>query len=155
MANNYRQTSFIIPDLSQPEEAWLRSEYERRETAWTSDSGDTDDYPIADRFEFAGDAADAADTTWRRHLWIVGDETVNIEAVASLLQAFLAKFRPRRALGFQYSDTCSKMRVDEFSGGAVFITAKSVRFFHADSWLDKQFAAHKKRSKSKSSNTGR
>lgn len=159
MADSYRQTSLVIPRLTEREEAWLKSEYERRkESAYSEDNSL---YPVADRFEFMDDNAPKG---WKRHLWIAGEEWVHIEAVASLLQAFLAKFRPHEALGFQYSDTCSKPHVDEFSGGAVFVTAKSVRYFHADSWLDKQFAAHKKKSaasahKKKSaasrSNTGR
>jgi hypothetical protein len=46
-----------------------------------------------------------------------------LESLVDLLQDFLKKNRPDSYLGFEWANTCSKMRLDEFSGGAVFITA--------------------------------
>lgn len=40
-----------------------------------------------------------------------------------MVQAFFWKFRSREVFSLTYAETCSKMRVDEFSGGWLVVTA--------------------------------
>lgn len=119
MADNYRQTILVIPNLDEAEEKWLHKHL----------------CGLGFQYSFEG-GPHCAD--WKRHLWIYGEEFVHAESVADLLQAFLAKHRPDGSLSFSYADTCSKPRADRFSGGAVFVTAKRAAFMHTDSWLMEQ-----------------
>jgi hypothetical protein len=43
------------------------------------------------------------------------------------VQKFLKKFRPGQCWSLAYSTTCSKPRVSEFGGGAVFVTADTIQ----------------------------
>ena len=60
---------------------------------------------------------------WGRHLWVYAEESGSPDNVAWLVQKFLKKFRPDQCWSLTYSTTCSKPRVGEFGGGAVFVTA--------------------------------
>jgi hypothetical protein len=39
-----------------------------------------------------------------------------------------------------YASTCSKPRIGEFSGGALFVTASQVTFFNARDFVERQEA---------------
>ena len=43
-----------------------------------------------------------------------------------LVQKFLKRFRPDQWWSLTYAATCSKPRVGEFGGGAVFVTADEI-----------------------------
>jgi transposase len=52
----------------------------------------------------------------------------------------LKLFAPTGVITFTWACTCSKMRVDEFSGGAAVVTAKGTTFMDAESWAAEQAA---------------
>ena len=60
---------------------------------------------------------------WGRHLWFYAEESGSPDNVAWLVQKFLKRFRPDQCWSLTYAATCSKPRVGEFGGGAVFVTA--------------------------------
>ena len=64
----------------------------------------------------------------------------DIDGVLGLVQRFLEKFRPNDYWSIEWSNTCSKPRVDAFSGGAAIITAKEVRSLHISEWLSDRIA---------------
>lgn len=64
--------------------------------------------------------------------------TVNIEAVAIILQMMLAKFDLTGTIGFEWANGCSKLRPDAFGGGAVAITSEEMEFFSTSQWLREQ-----------------
>ncbi len=70
-----------------------------------------------------------------RKIW--GD----VSNVAWLVQKFLKKFRPDQCWSLTYSATCSKPRVGEFGGGAVFVTADTIRWQNAYDFIEEQRAA--------------
>lgn len=120
MANNYRQASFVIPNLTAVEEEWLRADLAARDA-------DTDD-PINFAWSFHDDE--------NRYLWLRdAGEWIDTDQVSALCCAFLKKHRPCDTLGFTYADTCSKPRVGEFSGGAVLCSARGARVLDAGDWL--------------------
>jgi hypothetical protein len=66
-----------------------------------------------------------------RHLWVYADEGGDPDRVAHLVQKFLRQFRPHEWWSLTYATTCSKLRLGEFSGGAVFVTADRIEPFDA------------------------
>lgn len=60
-----------------------------------------------------------------------------IDAVCAFLQHLLKKFDPNGRVTFQWSNDCSKPRVDAYGGGAAIITAKKVKTMSTCEWLCK------------------
>ncbi|MGA2258340.1 MAG: hypothetical protein ABSG53_27055, partial [Thermoguttaceae bacterium] len=58
-----------------------------------------------------------------------------------LVHKFLKRFRPDQCWSLTYANTCSKFRVGEFSGGAVFVTANEIKCQNADDFVQLQRAA--------------
>ena len=71
-------------------------------------------------------------------MWLYAEEWGDVEHVACLVRQFLLRFRPDRCWSLTYSCTCSKLRVGEFGGGAVFVTADEVKYQHADGFVVEQ-----------------
>lgn len=59
---------------------------------------------------------------------------------AHLVQKFLKRFRPDQCWSLTYASTCSKMRVGEFSGGAVFVTAEGIRWQNSLAFVEQERA---------------
>lgn len=68
------------------------------------------------------------------------EESGNAEQVAAVIQVYLQKFDPKRVHWFAWAYTCSKMRVYEFGGGAVVITATHTRYLDVQTWAQEQVA---------------
>ncbi|MGA2620117.1 MAG: hypothetical protein ABSF26_21070 [Thermoguttaceae bacterium] len=66
-----------------------------------------------------------------RHLWVHAGEWGYLDGLAHLVQKFLKRFRPDQCWSLTYATTCSKPRVGEFGGGAVFVTADTIRWQNA------------------------
>ena len=171
MANNYLEFSEVIPCLTAEEEAWLRSqlqcvyvfgsqEFTEDELpsglhgedadwygcrAWRDLQGyDPDDGEL---FGFAYEFHDDHDTpdAWGRHLWLHAEEWANVEQLVHLVQKFLRQFRPQDCWSLTYATTCSKPRVGEFGGGAVFVTADEVKWENAYEFVEVQGIAFGKK----------
>ena len=92
-------------------------------------------------FEYVfADDQDAPDG-WRRHLWIHAGEWGYVDGVAQLVRKFLKRFRPEECWSLTYATTCSKPRVGEFGGGAVFVTADAIHWQNAYEFVEQQRAA--------------
>lgn len=138
MANNYTQTSFMIEKLTPPEETWLRRELEENDRKMI-DEDDFENYiGINYNFEQRQGYVD---------LWLYADESFMVEPLVDLLQTFLKEYRPKSAISFTWSNTCSKMRLDEFSGGGVFITADDQQWFVPWGEIRKAEEAHAAKNK--------
>jgi hypothetical protein len=77
---------------------------------------------------------------WGRHMWLYAEEGAELDLVAHLVQKFLRKFRPNDCWSLTYATTCSKPRVGEFGGGAVFVTAAEIKYENAYGFVDQQRA---------------
>jgi hypothetical protein len=139
MANNYLQFSETLDNLKPDEEKWLSeqlatdpdtdclvflADYEDRDP-------DDPDYGFGVCFEGQGDT---------RSLWIYGEVYGDVERVAHLIQKFLKQLRPDQCWSLTYANTCSKLRVGEFGGGAVFVTADAIRWQNADDFIAQEQA---------------
>ena len=58
--------------------------------------------------------------------------------VGIVVQAFLKKFRPDAFFALTYAAWCDKLRVGEFAGGALFVTAMSFEILMAGDWVDEK-----------------
>jgi hypothetical protein len=69
-------------------------------------------------------------------LWIYGEESGNPDQVALVLEEYLKKFDPTGVITFSWAYTCSKLRVNEFGGGAAVVTADGTKTLDAQSWAE-------------------
>jgi hypothetical protein len=165
VANNYLQFSEVVANLTEPEEAWLKeqlqlvrhfggreypddavpAELADAEPEWSGVRflRDKDDYdPECDILGFEYAFGDDQDTGgWGRHLWLYADEHGDTSNVAHLVTKFLKEFRPDQCWSLTYATTCSKPRVGEFGGGAVFVTADAISWQNAYGFIEEQRAA--------------
>ena len=68
-------------------------------------------------------------------VWIAEEEGTDLEFLADVLQDYLQHNDPHGSIGFTWAETCSKLRVDEFGGGAVFITHDDQVWLNSYHWL--------------------
>jgi len=76
---------------------------------------------------------------------IAESEGTDLEALANVLQGYLRKWNPTGHIGFAWAYYCSKLRPDEFGGGAVFITANRQDWLDSSEWLYKMIEAKKEK----------
>jgi hypothetical protein len=126
MANNYQQHSFMINSLTSTEIIWLETKFDEIDKSNDDPSGEYTDIGSTE-IERRDDGAD---------LWLYAEEGADLESLVDLLQDFLKENRPDSYLGFEWANTCSKMRLDEFSGGAVFITADKADWISTYDFLE-------------------
>jgi len=133
MANNYQQHSFMIDKLSSTEVSWLETKLEEIDKSNEDPSGE---YICLGSTEIERRATGA-------ELWLYAEEGCDLDSLVDFLQSFLKENRPDSYLGFEWANTCSKMRLNEFSGGAVFITANKAEWISTYDFLEtkrKEFA---------------
>ena len=63
-----------------------------------------------------------------------------IDAVCAFIQRLLQRYNPDGSVSLEWSNDCSKPRVDAYGGGAALITAKKVRSINTGQWLQSQIA---------------
>lgn len=147
MASNYTQFSFRI-DATPEQKKWIHVVHQ-----FCSDNGGSvDDKPLPDPEYIAaftlmeqciaGDlgANVNIEDTDREGLWFHADECGDVEYTAELLSSFLTALNLDTILSFSWANTCSKMRLDEFDGGAVVISKDETRFLSPSRWIDAQVA---------------
>ena len=152
MANNYLQFSEVLSNLTDAEEKWL---YEQLEYVPIEvESGDSDtsrtcprfmlDMPEMDpdyaetNFSYEFEDDEASDS---RYLWLYTEESGDPDHAAYLVHKFLKQFHPNDCWSLTYATTCSKMRIGEFGGGGVFVTAKGIRYSNAYDFVEQERAA--------------
>jgi hypothetical protein len=177
MANNYLNFSEIVADLNREEEDWLLGqlatvrvfgdreyaedqvpdELDPCEADWIGCRAYRD---VSDCAEYAKDVgmegpgfeysfADDHDTPdgWRRHMWIRAEEWGYVDGVAQLMRKFLKEFRPDQCWSLTYATTCSKPRIGEFGGGAVFVTAHEIKWQNAYEFVKQERAVFQRHGK--------
>ena len=171
MANNYLQFSEVIPQLTTQEADWLRRQLEivcvfgkhehpedklppgldRDKADWIGCRAYRDmlgydpnwDADVGFEYQFS---RDDRDKDWGRHLWLYADESGAGDRVAHLVQKFLKEFRPDGCWSLTWAVSCSKPRVGEFGGGAVFVTAEEIGWQDAyDFAADRQLSLRSRR----------
>lgn len=148
MANYYTEFSQVIANLSEEEEAWLKSVLDIEECINDDDEYDyiiPDSAPSCQQYikdtyaeDWPGFSYEFCDpdrwSAWGRHLWVYSEEG-GIDALAYLMQDFIVKFRPDKVMYIRFAQTCSEPRVDAFGGGACRID-KDGAFWISDTMID-------------------
>ena len=160
MADNFTEFSEVVPNLSDQEWSWLKSQFEMiavidgREhpideipvelSAQTPEwrgcrglrgFGEYDPEFVSEpefQFEFVEDDPDEG-----RYLWIYSNDYGNIDKVGHFVQTFLKRFRPNECWSLTYACTCSKPRVGQFGGGTVIVTASDIIWHDAHAIADR------------------
>jgi hypothetical protein len=77
------------------------------------------------------------------NLWMRDDITGDPERLIQFVKRCASAFSLTGRWGFQYANTCSKPRLDGFSGGAHVLdlaTGKTVEWIYTDGWLAETLA---------------
>jgi hypothetical protein len=95
---------------------------------------------VTDDWLFETDANDASEG---RGLWL---HSINggIDAVCAFIQHLLQRFTPDHHVTLEWSNDCSKPRVDAFGGGAALITARKIKSISTSEWLHRQVSRLRK-----------
>jgi hypothetical protein len=145
MADNYSQTSFMVPTKNDEQRDWLVAVFggmDRVQAGDGSAAANLHEEVISIAIDREYDFENGYTPNWRVEndgIWVHADESIDVDLMVVILQAYLKKFHPNSSIGFQWADTCSKPRLDEFGGGAVYIAADDAAFMSTGHWLDEQF----------------
>ena len=127
MANNYSQFSEEIGGVTPEEAAWIEKTLRRD----TDDAGERKELMKELALEGEHDLDCWPCFEWefennKSNLWLYAEENANIDHLAWFVQAFLVKFRPTEIFKATGADYCSKLRVGEFGGWWLVISAKEI-----------------------------
>jgi hypothetical protein len=67
-------------------------------------------------------------------LWF-HSEGVNTDKIAYFMQQFLKQWHPTGCWSMTYAEYCSKPRIGEFGGGAIFVTATEIKWLNAHEYI--------------------
>ena len=135
MANNYTQFSveFDVGSAENVEKA-MKIFNDRQKEDHESYPDDGGWLGISVDNEVASNPANTA-------LWInSGDESGNPEAAIDFVTTVGKALKLKGKWGFSWADTCSKLRLNEFGGGAAVVDLKTghVEFVNTYEWLHKK-----------------
>jgi hypothetical protein len=107
----------------------------------TGDESLPDDFPaslreVVDDWVFETVANEPSDG-WG--LWL-HSSSGGIDAVCAFIQHLLQRFDPAGHATLEWSNDCSKPRVDAFGGGAAIITARNIKTINTGEWLHRRVA---------------
>ena len=138
MADYFTNFSLIVP---LPDEAAVQYALELAEQASRIQQGDEmpDEFPaslrdVIEDWQFETDTNDASNC---RGLWLHSSNG-GIDAVCAFIQHLLERFTPKGHVTLEWSNDCSKPRVDAFGGGAALITAGKIKSINTGEWLHRQ-----------------
>jgi len=126
MADYHMQYSFKIEDLKPEEVAWFNTEFD------AADNRNEKRYETEDEWINLGEWELVDDDS---SLWFHGYEGFSAD-LADMFQAFLKEHRPDGYIAFEWANTCTKDRLDGFSGGACFVTAEKAEWNGTHSFID-------------------
>jgi len=136
MADYYTKLSLLVPLPSQAAQQYALGLAEQAGTAMMEDDPLLDDFPVTLReviedWRFETQASDG----WS--LWLYSEDG-GIDAVCAFIQHLLQKFDPQGRVTFEWSNDCSKPRVDAYGGGAALVTAGEIKTMNTAEWLHAQ-----------------
>lgn len=154
MANNYSQWSSVLEISSDEEYAWLQEVLNLD----PFDALDKDPNTDMDRYiaevrsklgftfnyeDFELPFPDFSHKLSKNELWVYAEEYGNLDNLGRIVQAFLRKFRPNGSFYVTWADSCDKPRIDEFGGGAMFVTAEKIETFTVYDWIAQKLKQNK------------
>lgn len=132
--NNVQQFSQVIPDLTDAETLWLMNYVEYRARGLYLDGSEREHEDVYPDFGFKI----MKSTEWGTYAWFFSDECGDISQVAETVQDFIKAQRPETCFTMTWADYADKLRVGEFDGGGLFVSADQITTFHAVEWAEQQ-----------------
>jgi hypothetical protein len=137
MANNYLEFSEIIENLTPEELRWWKNKQQEIEKAYDEDpEGACYDESMCRDF-FIEEK--------ENQIWLCAEESGDPDKIGNIVQAFFKEFRITEYFSLTWACWCSKPRLGEFGGGAMFVTADEIKFSNIDEWLRKEVEQHEKK----------
>ncbi|KKN91210.1 hypothetical protein LCGC14_0220780 [marine sediment metagenome] len=127
MANNYMEFSEAIENLTPKELEWWTNEWDRVIDAYDDNPENADDDSLCQDFSVQKD---------EKLVWFHDDESGNPDKIGNVVQRFLKQFRPNECFWLTWASWCSKPRIGEFGGGAIFVTADEIKWHNAHTWTE-------------------
>lgn len=154
MANNYLQTSFYFQcgneAVARTVAAWINGggyagvEYpdDLRKLMIEQTGEETFNEDGILEYTIAEAELDNAGDHKNDQLWVHIDEIGDLELLVTILAYAMDRYpEVEDRQGFQWAETCSKPRVNEFGGGACFIVrGEEARWIFTGGWLDELMA---------------
>ena len=138
MADYFTNFSLIVP---LPDEAAVQYALDLAEQASRIQQGDemSEDFPaslrdVIEDWQFDTDTNNPSND---RGLWLHSSNG-GIDAVCAFIQHLLQRFAPGNHVTLEWSNDCSKPRVDAFGGGAALITARKIKSISTGEWLHRE-----------------
>lgn len=118
MANNYLQFSEEISNTTPEERAWFDKIYNLEPGIDTYDGPEGLDLneEEVDRLGWGFDFSHGDEGTW-----INAEESGDPDLVGKVVHTFIKKFRPNYTFRLTWAETCSSMRIGQFSGGCLVV----------------------------------
>lgn len=124
MANNYLQFSTVILYHTAAQKDWLLAAF--------AAASERDEGAICQHEDEPHDC----------NVWVYAEEYGDVERLATLVSDYQQAFQLEEPWLLSWSESCSKMRLDEFSGGAVAVKRGEVKWFNpiceAEKWANAQ-----------------
>lgn len=128
MANYYTEFSFVIENVTDEEANWCLEEHKKDFNDWCEPDLSYDFWDFGLELE-------ESELDGSKQIWIYSDgDTANVEALADFLAIFLEKFRPDDIIWFEWANTCSKLVLGSFGGGACVVSKEGQKFFDTFDW---------------------
>ncbi len=153
MADNYLQFCITVPFKARNELTWFEKTMAQLSVAVIVEQWKDKKSPLAQSREtqallkrFNDEGWDFIDmqfeitkpspTSSHGSVTLYAEECANPKQVAAVLEAYLRRFHPTGVLTFSWAYTCSKMRSDNFGGGAAVVTADGSKIIDALDWAE-------------------
>lgn len=114
MANNYTLASFIVP-MNEEQTRYALDLYQKL------GEDIEESFPLAEQILENPESVGFFCAKDPKSIWISHNDSMDIENAASFVHHLVDKF-DLPPIEFTWADTCSKPRINEFSGGAVSIS---------------------------------
>lgn len=162
MADYYTQFSEGLTNITPEEEAWLnyalRCFTDESEEILTDGNLDADKVEAICKAEpwyydnggglpvlgFDAEFETNEPNEGGRTLKLYAEENGAPWCAAALVQTFFKKFRPNAVWSLCWADTCNRMRVGAFGGGAIVVSADDIQMSGSEYWIKRQMAYHAK-----------
>ena len=136
MADYFTSFSLVVP---LPDEA--AQQYALQLAQIMSDAGQDDNLPEhlpqSIREEMENWTFETVPASKPHGIWL-HSEFGGIDAVCAFIQHLLQRFTPDHHVTLEWSNDCSKPRVDAFGGGAALITARKIKSINTGEWLHRE-----------------
>ena len=76
----------------------------------------------------------SSDKIYQAGIWLHSADG-GIDAACVFIQHLLQKYNPQGRVEFEWSNDCSKPRLDAFGGGAAIVTASEIKSISTSEWL--------------------